>query len=39
MLDFILNELHKPVAKITETRQVFTDGTDDIWSLDLVDMA
>jgi hypothetical protein len=32
------NELHKNVNLIKEYRQVITDGIDDVWAIDLVDM-
>ena len=32
------NELHKKVTKVKNFRQVVTDGIDDVWAMDLVDM-
>lgn len=34
----IVKELHKSVAKVKNFRHVITDGKDDVWSIDLVDM-
>ena len=38
-MNLLAKELHKPVIKKFKKRKVYSNGIDDIWSADLVDMS